>query len=216
MSYIPAPDTKPDPSVCTLYLVRHGEVANAHKICLNGHFDIELSGNGLAQSQLIADRLSAHPVNAVYSSDLKRTGDGADLIAKPHELTPTACPELRELSFGKWEGLSVKELNEQQPGMLDHRFQNPHTFQADGGESFQDLTDRVLPRFHQIAEAHLGETIVIVAHGGVNRVILCDLLGFPLKNLFRISQEYAAVNRILYRPGSPLVDFVNGTAEQLT
>ncbi len=216
MSYIPDPDAKPDPSLCTLYLLRHGEVANAHRVCLNGHFDIELSEQGLSQSQRLADQFASFPVNAVYSSDLQRTRNGADLIAKPHGLTPTACPELRELSFGKWEGMSVKELNEKHPGMLDHRFQNPDTFQADGGESFQDLHDRILPKFHEIAEAHLGETIVIVAHGGVNRVVLCNLLEFPLKNLFRISQEYAAVNRILYRPGSPLVDIVNGTAEQLT
>lgn len=215
MSYIPDPNAKPDPSLCTLYLMRHGEVANAQKICLNGHFDVDLSDHGRGQSKQFADQLSTFPISAVYSSDLKRTREGADLVAHPHGLTPSYCPELRELSFGKWEGMSVKELNELHPGMLDHRFKNPDTFQADGGESFQDLSDRVLPRFHEIAQKHLGETIAIVAHGGVNRVVLCDLLGFPLKNLFRISQEYAAVNRILYKPGSPLVDIVNGTANQL-
>ncbi len=195
--------------------MRHGEVANAQKICLNGHFDVDLSDHGRGQSKRFADQLSTFPISAVYSSDLKRTREGADLVAHPHGLTPSYCPELRELSFGKWEGMTVKELNELHPGMLDHRFKNPDTFQADGGESFQDLSERVLPRFHEIAQKHLGETIAIVAHGGVNRVVLCDLLGFPLKNLFRISQEYAAVNRILYRPGSPLVDIVNGTANQL-
>lgn len=215
MSYIPDPSAPPDPSLCTVYLLRHGEVANSHLVCLNGHHDIALSENGVAQSKRLGETLSHYPVSAVYSSDLTRTREGARAIAEPHGLTPTSCPELRELSFGKWEGMSVSELAEQHPGVLEHRFQNPDTFKADGGESFQDLHDRVLPKFHAIAQAHLGETIVIVAHGGVNRVVLCDLLEFPLKNLFRISQEYAAVNRILYRPGTPLVDFVNGTALHL-
>ncbi|MFQ5482722.1 MAG: histidine phosphatase family protein, partial [Nitrospinaceae bacterium] len=64
--------------------------------------------------------------------------------------------------------------------------------------------------------AHLGETIVIMAHGGVNRVILGNLLGFPMRNLFRISQEYAAVNRIRFHPGFPRVDLINGAASGTT
>ncbi len=215
MSYIPDPNTKPDPSLCTVYLLRHGEVANSHLICLNGHHDVALSEQGTRQSKLLGEKLSRFPISAVYSSDLTRTQEGALAIAAPHGLTHTACPELRELSFGKWEGMTVSELAEQHPGLLEHRFRNPDTFKADGGESFQELHDRVLPKFHDIVNAHLGETIVIVAHGGVNRVVLCHLLEFPLKNLFRISQEYAAVNRILYRPETPLVDFVNGTLNHL-
>lgn len=210
-SYIPQPDAAPPKDLCTVYLLRHGEVANAHRVCLNGHFDVELSETGRRQARQLADAFSRLPVSAVYCSDLQRTIEGARLLAEPHRLTPSACPELRELSFGRWEGLSVKELAEQHPGVLEQRFLHPETFRADGGESFQELHDRVVPKFRDIVEQHLGGLIVILAHGGVNRAILGHLLGFPLSNLFRISQDYAAVNRIQYRPGLPVVDFINGT-----
>lgn len=214
-SYIPNPQDKQDPSLCTLYLLRHGEVANSHQVCLNGHFDVELSEEGLNQVRRLARAFQPLSVSAIYCSDLRRTRDGARLVGESHGLTPIACPELRELSFGKWEGMTVRDLAKHHPGVLENRFLQPETFRADGGESFQELHDRVVPKFLEIAEAHLGQTIVVMAHGGVNRVILGHLLGFPINHLFRISQDYGAVNRIHYRPGLPLVDFLNGTHSQI-
>ncbi len=101
---------------CRVYLFRHGETANAHQICMNGHFDVALSDTGLEQSSQLAQALKDQPIRAVYSSDLQRTYQGARLIAGHHGLEPVAFPELRELFFGKWEGKSLAELSEQFPG----------------------------------------------------------------------------------------------------
>lgn len=201
---------------CRVYLIRHGETANAHIICLNGHYDVPLSDKGLEQARQIAEALKHQPIRAVYSSDLKRTRHGAELIAEPHGLQPVTLPELRELSFGKWEGMSLVELNEKFPGEMDRRIQHTELFRADGGESFQELNDRVIPKYLEITSRHPDEIIVLMCHGGVIRTILAHLLGFPIANLFRISQFYAAVNIIQFYEDQVTVELLNGTWQQIT
>ncbi len=199
-----------------VYLFRHGETANAHEIRLNGHFDVALSDKGMEQARQLAQALQNQPVRAVYSSDLQRTRHGAELIAEPHGLQPVLFPELRELSFGKWEGMSLTELNEKYPGEMDQRLRQTERFRADGGESFQELHDRVIPKFEEILSRHPDETIVLMCHGGVNRTILAHLLEFPIANLFRISQFYAAVNIIQFYEEQVMVELLNGTWQQIT
>jgi broad specificity phosphatase PhoE len=197
-------------------LFRHGETANAHQICMNGHFDVALSDTGREQSSQLAQALKDQPIRAVYSSDLQRTYQGARLIAGHHELEPVAFPELRELSFGEWEGKSLTELSEQFPGEMDKRLKQTELFRADGGETFQELHDRVIPKFLEITASHPNDTIAFVCHGGVNRAILAHLLGFPIANLFRISQHFAAVNIIQFYEGQVMVELLNGTWQHIT
>ena len=204
-----------DQAGCRIYLIRHGETANAHEQALNGHFDVALSPTGEDQIRRVAEALKGRPVRAVYSSDLKRTRDSADIVSQPHKLKPVCYPELREISFGKWDGLSLRELNRKYPGEVEKRFQNPETFQAEGGETFQQLRDRVLPRFHAIVDCHPAEEIIIMGHGGVNRVILGHLLGIPANNVFRIAQENAGINVLQYFNSQPVIELINGLPQQL-
>ena len=198
-----------------MFLFRHGETANAKDVCLNGHYDVGLSEKGLQQASRIAKALEKHPIRAAYSSDLKRASHGARMIAEPHGLEPVILPELRELSFGKWEGMSLAELNEKFPGEMDRRIRQTEAFRADGGESFQELSERVVPKFQEIVARHPGETIAMVCHGGVNRAILAHVLQFPLANLFRLSQSYAAVNIIQFYKEQVMVELLNGSWEQI-
>jgi len=197
-------------------LFRHGETANAHQICMNGHYDVALSDTGQEQSRKLAEALKDQPLRAVYSSDLQRTHDGARLIAEHHALEPVTFPELRELSFGEWEGKSLAELSEKYPGEMDKRLKQTELFRADGGETFQELHDRVIPKFMELTTSHPDETIAFVCHGGVNRAILAHLLEFPIANLFRISQNFAAVNIIQFYEGQVMVELLNGTWQHIT
>ena len=200
---------------CRVYLFRHGETANAHQICMNGHFDVALSENGIEQASQLAEVMKGQPLSAVYSSDLQRTSEGARLIAEHHSLEPIAYPELRELSFGEWEGKSLAELSEKFPGEMDKRLKQTELFRADGGETFQELHDRVIPKFLELTARHTNDTIAFVCHGGVNRTILAHLLGFPISNLFRISQHFAAVNIIQFYEGQVMVELLNGTWQHI-
>lgn len=200
------------PSSCRIYLLRHGETANAGKVCFNGHYDVDLSDHGKTQFRQISDALKGIALAGVYSSDLRRTLDCARIIGDPHGIDPVACPEMRELSFGLWEGMSVEEVQKKYPGQLEERLKKITTFVVEGGETFPQLEQRVLPKFSDIVQRHPEGNIVIVSHGGVNRVILGHLLGIPIDNIFRIHQDYAAVNIVqFYKEGDPVVELMGGT-----
>ena len=199
-------------TACRIYLIRHGETANAGEVCFNGHFDADLSDKGVKQSLLLAKALKDCPIQAVYSSDLKRTQIGAKFIANRHNLKHVPCKELRELAFGDWEGLSISEVNRRYPDKLKERLENIELFRIEGGESFFQLKDRVIPKFGHILAEHPSDSIVILCHGGVIRTILAYILGISIKNLFRINQPYASVNIIqYYEGGDPVVDLMGGS-----
>jgi len=195
---------------CRVYLIRHGETANSEQICFNGHFDVGLSSGGIEQFRLISASLKNHPIHSVYSSDLKRTRICAEIIAEPHGLKPITHRELRELCFGEWEGLTVREVNEKYPNELENRLKDVETFSVKGGESFHQLKTRVIPKFEEIVAKHPHDAIAIVAHGGVNRVILGHLLGISMNNIFRIQQEYGAINVIQFYEDSVVVELIGG------
>ncbi len=201
---------------CRVYLFRHGETANSKEVHFNGHFDVGLSVNGEDQFKEWAQVLKDEPFKAIYSSDLERTRLSARLLGEPHQLEPVSFPELRELCFGVWEGLSVTEVEKKFPQQLEKRMKNIEAFQVEGGETFEQLKERVVPRFEEIIAYHPNEQIALVCHGGVNRVILSHLLEVPIKRIFRIKQDYAALNIIQYYGDEPVVELVGGATHQAT
>jgi len=213
---LPIKTTMNGKAASRIYLIRHGETANAGEVCFNGHFDVNLSNKGREQSLLLAKALRNLPINAVYSSDLKRTQIGAKFIADEHNLKHVPYEELRELAFGDWEGLSVSEVNRKYPEKLKERLENIELFQVEGGESFSQLNDRVIPKFEQILAEHPSGNVVILCHGGVIRIILSRVLEISVKNLFRVNQPYASVNIIqYYEEGDPVVELMGGSHDNI-
>ena len=201
---------------CRVYLVRHGETANAGEVCFNGHFDVKLSPSGEEQIQKVSDALKNVPLKAIYSSDLIRTKKSAEIVCMHHDFSAISYAEFRELSFGEWEGLSVREVNERFPNTLEKRLNDIETFQVKGGENFQQLKERVIPKFEKIIARHQeGGCIAVLSHGGVNRIILSHILGMPIKNIFRVNQEYSAVNIIQYYGDSPVVELIGGSQQHI-
>ncbi|MBT5029480.1 MAG: alpha-ribazole phosphatase [Nitrospinaceae bacterium] len=197
---------------CRVYLFRHGETANSKEVCFNGHFDVGLSAKGESQFRDWAENLKEEPFKAIYSSDLARTRMGAEKLAERHQLKLVSYPELRELCFGEWEGLSITEVEEKYPNQLTERMKNIEAFHVQGGETFQQLQERVIPKFEEIIARHPDEQIALVCHGGVNRVILAHLLEIPMKRIFRIKQDYAALNIIQYYGDEPVVELLGAAS----
>jgi alpha-ribazole phosphatase/probable phosphoglycerate mutase len=193
-----------------LYLVRHGQVADGHTDRYHGNNDIGLSDAGLEQYRHLAAQLRDAPLAGIYSSDLSRTRIGAAMLAAGRDLSPRACPEFREVHFGLWEGLTFGEISERYPEELQARFTDLANFRIPGGESLLDVRDRALPKLREILEAHPGQALALVAHAGVNRIILAEALGLPLAHLFRLDQRYGCLNVIDYFPDLPVVRLING------
>ncbi len=193
-----------------LYLVRHGQVADGHTHRYHGNNDVGLSDKGVSQFEDLAAQLTAVPLAGVYASNLTRAWTGAAIISRGRNLAPQIIPEFREVHFGAWEGLSFTEIAERYPAELEARFRDLTTFRIPGGESLLDVSVRVLPRLNDLIAQHLQEAFLVVAHAGVNRVILSEALGLSLDHLFRLDQNYGCLNVIDYFPDMAVVRLING------
>ena len=149
-------------------------------------------------------------LQAVYTSNLSRAVRSAGIIAEPYSLKPVEIPDLRERSFGLWEGMTFTEIKEKYPEEFEGWANDPLRYSPIEGESTIAVKERVIPWLAKILEGHKGDNISVVAHGGVNRIILCHVLGMPLENIFRIEQDYAAVNIIEFWDKYPVVKLING------
>lgn len=205
-----------------LYLIRHGETEGAETKRYKGHIDVPLSDNGIEQIKRLADYLNNSPtplldkrgqkkINAVYCSDLSRAVKSAEIIAGPLGLKPIIVNGLKERSFGKWEGMSFDEIADKYPDEFKAWADNPLEFSPMDGESTLEIRERAMEAFNLLIDKHRGEDIAIVAHGGINRVIICELLGIPLENIFRIEQDFAAMNLIEFYDGYPVAKLINFT-----
>ncbi len=203
--------------VTTLYLIRHGETEGGEIRRYKGTIDVPLSEKGLRQMEQISKYIvekggKGGLMSAVYCSDLTRAIRSAEIVAEPHSLKPIITSSLRERNFGLWEGMSFDEIMEKYPLEFDAWAGNPLKFSPMEGESTLAMRDRVIQAMSEIMENHNKENIAIVAHGGVNRIILCHILGIPLENIFRIEQDYGALNIIEYWDKYPVVKLLNGSS----
>lgn len=199
--------------VTTLYLIRHGQTQDGEVRRYIGHSDVPLSREGIEQMERISRYIvqKGSKLAAVYCSDLCRAIRSAEIIAEPHSINPIISPFLRERNFGIWEGLSFAEIEEKYPKEFEAWAGNPLKFSPMGGESTLKVRERVIEALEEIIGNYKDEHIAIVAHGGVNRVILCHVMGIPLENIFRIEQDCSALNIIEFWDTYPIVKLINQT-----
>lgn len=194
--------------VKTVHLIRHGETEGSHIKRYKGSIDVPLSLKGMEQIKRVAEFINSSPLTSVYSSPLSRALKSAELIAEPHGLRPVVIHDLRERNFGVWEGMSFDEIKEKYPEEFNAWAENPLKYSPVNGESTIEVRDRVIKAFEEIL-SHGEERIAIVAHGGVNRIILCHIIGIPFENIFRIEQDYGAINIIEFHDRYPVVKLMN-------
>jgi alpha-ribazole phosphatase len=175
-----------------IYLFRHGEVELAQARRFIGHLDVPLSALGERQSAAQAARLCSVKLDAVFASDLVRARRTGEIIGAPHRLVPTVVPALREMSMGRWEGLTASEIQRREPEKFAEWMARIGEFPFPDGESLPDLEARAWPAFESIADAHAGRAIAVVAHGGTNRTLICRALGLSLARLLALGQDYGA------------------------
>jgi len=198
-----------------LYLIRHGQVEGYEEKRYNGQENVPLTSLGKLQSEHVCACLIDTSLDAVYSSDLDRSHYCAELIAASHQLKVTTAASLRELHLGDWQGRTWAELQESYPEDWQARLQNLVNFQVPGGESLQDAANRIRPTIRRILDKHRGKDIALVAHGGVNRIILLDAIGASLEQAFSIEQDYGCLNIIDYfATGNAVIRLLNETAHQ--
>lgn len=191
--------------------VRHGETLWNEAKRYQGHSDGSLSEKGLQQAGRVARRLVDEAIAAVYSSDLVRAVQTAGVIAQPHSFQPISLPELREVNFGLWEGLTYEKIMTGWPEMLSTAYSQPEQASIPGGESFPEVQKRAVKGLLKCIADHQEETIVVVSHGGTLRMLLCDALGLAIRNMWSLRQDSAAITIVEYFGASRVVSLVNDT-----
>ena len=191
-----------------IYLVRHGDIGLGRDKRYIGQLDLPLSVHGQKQAVLLKDLFSQIPIDNIYCSDLKRSQQTADIIALEHQVIPSAQVGLRELNMGDWDGEFFSTIKTKYPAEFKKRGENIANYSPPKGESFLDCYKRVIPVFESLTQSD-ENTILIVGHAGVNRVILCRILGIPLNNVFRLEQSYGCINSICKEGSEYRLNYLN-------
>ena len=189
-------------------MVRHGATVLSAEDRFAGATDVELSDEGREQTRRLAERLSREKIAAVYASPLGRTMETAQILAASHQLEVQACEGLREISHGRWEQMTRREVEEKFPEEAAEWEKDPYTFAPSGGESGLAVTARALPALIDLVREYRGKNILVVSHKATIRLLLSSLLGFdPRRYRDALDQKPAALN---------IVDFRDATRARLT
>lgn len=180
------------PIVTTVDLIRHGEPVGGARF--RGHTDDPLSELGWAQMRAAIQ--GEYQWQVVVSSPLLRCVEFAAELAASSGAPLETEVRFKEIGFGEWEGRTPEELMRVAPDCLDQLWRDPAGFTPPGGEGLEAFAARVTASWNDTLARHAGKKILLVAHGGVNRVILCHALQIPLQNMFRLDVPFAALSRI--------------------
>ncbi|HBP63870.1 MAG TPA: alpha-ribazole phosphatase [Desulfosporosinus sp.] len=191
-----------------IYIARHGDIGEGRDKRYIGQSDLPLSPLGEQQATFLKAIFSQVPLDKIVCSDLGRTRQTADIIASVHPIIPIACVALRELNMGDWERKTFSEIRAKYPKEFKERGVDLANYRPPRGESFSDCAKRVIPVFESLAQSN-NTTLLMVGHAGVNRVILCRVLGIPLENLFRLEQNYGCFNLISYDGSEYRLNYLN-------
>jgi len=188
-------------------LLRHGEVA-AEGWAFRGSTDLPLSDTGWQQMRRVSE--SFERFDAIATSPLQRCRLFAEELAGRQKTGLSTLENMREMDFGAWENRSFDEL-ETEYGALLHRFwQSPVGIQPPDGELFESFSQRVIAGWDSWTASDAGARRLLVAHGGVIRVLLAHVLDMPMSALWRLHLPYASWSRISLCEGhQPRLLFMN-------
>lgn len=196
----------------TLYLIRHGATASNEQVppILQGSgVDSVLSDLGRRQADATGTLLASVRLDAVFSSPMARAVSTAEAIARPHGLTVSSIAPLHEIDVGQWEGLDWGTIAERTPDAYQRFMEDSGTHGYLGGESYQDVLDRVLPPLEKLLKDNSGKHIAVVAHKAVNRSLLASLLSLEMRRAKNLPQDNCCVNVITAQAGKLKLQTMN-------
>jgi alpha-ribazole phosphatase len=197
-----------------LILARHGETAWNAQARYQGQADVELNEAGRRQAAALARRLARlakGEIHAIYASDLQRAWKTAQAIAAPHSLPMRAEPRLREMSFGDWEGLTYGEIQERDPQTLAAWEADPLHVSPPGGETLAQVAARVQSALDDVTRSHQDQTVLLVAHGGPLRVLICLALGLDPRTHWQFRLDTAAISELEIYEAGAILNYLNDT-----
>lgn len=193
-------------------LVRHGQTEWNRVERFRGRYDVPLNTTGITQADSTGRCIAAiWQPSAIYSSPLSRAVQTVEKIALPLGLSVKPYPGLIDIDYGEWQGLYTEEARKKYPGAISDWFQSPHKANIPGGETLAAVRERAMSALSDLIERHDGQTIVLVSHTVVNRLILLGILGLGNDRFWRLHQEPCAINVFEYGDGDFTLVSMNDT-----
>lgn len=176
-------------------LVRHGQTAWNRVERFRGRADVPLNETGLAEAKATGRRVAAEwQPSAIYSSPLSRALKTAEAIAGHYNLPVQVHPDLIDFDYGEWQGLRPDEVKALWPDIHDAWFNRPESARIPGGETLDDLRKRGMAVVEELTARLADQTIVLVGHTAINRIILLGVLGPGNEHFWRLRQDNCAIN----------------------
>ena len=195
----------------TIYIVRHGQTEWNLLGKTQGHGNSDLTPKGIEQAELLADSMTKYPIDYIYSSDLGRAYQTAEIIGNKLNIEVERTEALREMNFGTWEGRIIKDIIEEDPELYKMWRNEPHIAKIPQGETLSQIKERTDAFIKEINEKYDGKHIVLVTHSLCARIMLLSFLDSDVKNIYRINQANTALNIIELRDYGPVVMKMNDT-----
>ena len=183
-----------------IIITRHGETEwNVNEI-FRGRRNVELNEMGIKQAELLGNYLIDLRIEGVYSSPLKRALDTARYVAKHHGLDVNVDCGLMDFNYGAWEGLTHQEVRDKYRGLYEQWLKEPHLVKMPGGESLDQVRERARSVVDRVVSKH-SETVVLVSHRVVNKVLICSMLGLDNSHFWDIKQDVGGITVFEYEGG---------------
>jgi alpha-ribazole phosphatase len=192
-----------------LLLVRHGNTKLNNAKRFWGQTDVELNADGIRQAEKLRDRLATEKIDSAYASSLSRTRLTAEIIASRHQLCVTALAELMEINFGFIEGLTFEEVSQLHPELAEVMSKWAIKPKFPGGESLDNLDNRVRKFLKRLQKHEPEETILIVAHAGTLRLMICNLMGIGAEHWRHIHLDLASLSILETHPQGAILNLLN-------
>ena len=195
-----------------LLMVRHGDTELNSAERYWGQSDVKLSAAGLGQAEKLRDHLATEKIYAIYASNLRRALVTAETIASGHQLAVITCAELCEINFGELEGLTFEEISQLYPEVTRLWVERSPKLRFPGGESFDEFNKRVSKFLRRLEKHAVEETILIAAHSGVLRTLMCHLLGLELHRRWQIRLDLASLSILETQQQGAILTLLNSTS----
>lgn len=197
-----------------IYLVRHGTTDWNREEIFRGRADCKLNETGKAEARAVAAYFAETPLAAVFSSPLSRALETARPAAESKGLEALPDPAFTDLDFGAWQGLPLQEAKEKYPELYRLWRENPGAVSFPGGETLSRVRSRAWEGLVRLAEGYPRETILIVSHRVVNKILILAALGLDESRFWQVRQGPAAVNCFGYARGIFEIVLVNDTCHR--
>jgi len=173
--------------------------------------DVDLDETGRRQAEAAAEKVAQWEVKAIYSSPLKRAMTTAQTVAHRLGLTVHSLEGINDMDFGEWQGLPIADAREKYGALFDLWLYHPEKLEIPGAETLDDVRERVVATIDDVMAKHEDQTIALVSHRVVCKVLLCHLLGLDNSHFWQIVQDATAINLFEIWDGRPSVMLINDT-----